>query len=269
MKVHVRILWLAVICGSMAFASEAQEAGDFKITYGFDFKTTPRHEDQGASAEKGSASFRYYFTSRVSAKIANDNFVSKKPFDGPRITGFGNSKVTLDWDVVLEDPTGVKKHPSFSLEYNAYLPTGSSERGFSTGRVDHEISGAITKSVGESAIVNGAITKRTNLEVDLGGYFAGNPGQHGYTSTGEITLAVTRTLDDLKVGKYTYHGEIDMSSHAKDTLSEIYGLSELRTVLPHHLLLITGVRAGITPNSPKFAAYASITYGGSFRHKKS
>jgi hypothetical protein len=267
MKSTVRVLWFALIFGSGLFVCHAQQLGDFKITYSLSAKDRPRHEDQGSPGQKGSASFRFFFSPQISVRIANDNFVSKKPAGGSRKTGFGNTLITFDADVILEDSTGVKQHPSFSFTYAAYLPTGSVKRGFSTGRVDHEVVGAIAKSVGEWIIVDGEVVKRTNLEVDVGGYFAGNPGQSGFTSIGELTLAMTRTLDALDVRKFRYHGEIDMTSHAKDTLAEIFALNELRTKLSPKLLLITGIRVGITPNSPRFGAYASLTYSGSFRKK--
>jgi hypothetical protein len=264
----LRLLWFALIFASSLSFCHAQQLGDFKITYSLSAKDRPRHEDEGSPSQKGSASFRFYFSPRISVKIANDNFVSKKPAEGSRITGFGDTAISFDADVVLEDSTGVKQHPSFSFTYAAYLPTGNVQKGISTGRVDHEILGAITKSVGESAIVDGEVVKRTNLEVDVGGYFAGNPGESGYTAIGELNLAMSRTLDALNVGKFTYHGEIDMTSRAKGVLSEIYALNELRTRLPHKLLLITGVRVGITPNSPRIGAYASLTFSGSFRRNK-
>src|SRR5260370_37858041 len=101
MKLSVRVLWFALIFGSQLFVCRAQQLGDFKIAYGFDVKDRPRHEDQGSAAQKGFASFRFFFSPRISMKITNDNFVSKKTAGGSRTTRFGNTRITFDADVVL------------------------------------------------------------------------------------------------------------------------------------------------------------------------
>src|SRR2546430_702960 len=110
----------------------------------------------------------------------------------------------------------------------------------------------ISKSVGDSIIDQGKLVKRTALEVDVGGYFAGNSDRPGFTNSGELTLSITQTLDDLKVGKYTYLGEIDLSSAAKDSPSEIFAVNELSIVLASNAVFRVGMRNGITPNSPRF-----------------
>lgn len=261
----ISIILFIVSTGVFSDSVKAQQAGDFRFKYGFDTKTSPRHKDEGSPSRKGAVSFKIFLSPTISMTFANDNIVSKEKNDGSRVTGFGNSRFTIDTDVFTEDPTGVRSRPALSFEYNLKVPTGSVAKKLGTGRVDHEILGILSKSVGDSIIDQGKIVRRTNLEMDLGGYFAGNTDRSGYTATGELVLAVTHTLDDLKVGKYTYKGELDFSTKAKDTLSEIYAVNELAIVLPSSAVFRLGIRNGITPNSPKFAFYTSITFKGSFR----
>jgi hypothetical protein len=268
MKCLIRLICLPLLLLAAGETIRAQHLGDYRFKYAFEAKTSPRHEDEGSPARKIAASFKLYLSSRLSLTFANDNVVSKAHRDGTRTTGVGNSRLTFDADLITEDDTGIKTRPAVSVEYNLKLPTGSAAKGLSSGRVDHEIVGIVSKSVGDSIIDQGKLIKRTNLEVDFGGYFAGNSDRPGFTNTAELTLAITQTLDDLKVGKYTYHGEIDLSSAAKDSPSEIYAVNELSIVLPSNAVFRVGMRNGITPNSPKFAVYTSITFKGSFRKQK-
>jgi hypothetical protein len=267
MRTFAQVACLALLLVAVAGPSRAQQTGDFRFKYGFDTKTRPRHEDQGSASRKAATSFKIYLTPRASVTFANNNVVSKEKADGTRVTGFGNSSVTFDIDVINEDTTGVRSRPSLSFEYNMYLPTGSKSKGLGTGKVDHEIIGAVSKSFGDSIISGGEVVKRTNVEADLGGYFAGNPDRSGFTTVGELVLGITHTIDSLSVQKYTYHGEINMSSAAKDTLSEIYALNQLGIALPSGAVFRIGMRNGITPNSPRFAIFSSITFKGSFRKK--
>src|SRR5438270_6692289 len=190
MSISLRLIWLALLLVSTSAAVRAQQAGDFRFKYGFDAKTRPRREDEGSPSQKLKASFKIYLSPRISFTFGNDNVVWKEPSGGARVTGFGNSTLTFDADLVTEDSTGVRSHPAVSVEYNLKLPTGSKAKGLGTGRADHELVGIISKSVGDSIIQQGQVIKRTNLEVDFGGYFAGNSDRSGFTSNGELTLAV-------------------------------------------------------------------------------
>lgn len=268
MRTLLRLICLAFLLVSANVAACAQDAGDFTFKYGFDAKTRPRREDEGSPAQKLSASFKIYVSPAISFTFANDNVVWKEPSGAPRVSGFGNSRLTFDADLITEDSTGVRSRPAVSIEYNLKLPTASKTKGLGTGRADHEIVGSIAKSFGETIIDAGKLRHRTNFEVDFGGYFAGNADRPGFTNTGELSLILTQTLDSLKVRKYKYRGEIDMFSAAKNTPSEIYSVNQLSINLSSKAVLRLGMRNGITPNSPRFAFYTSIALDGSFSKKK-
>jgi hypothetical protein len=268
MRMTTRGALIVLLLLPLAATTRAQSGGfeyPYEYTFGFDAKASPRHRDQGQPTEKASSSLRIDMTSWFWFKVGNDDFVWKRKADGGTTNGVGNTRLTFNADAVTEDDTGVSARPSLSFTYTVKLPTGSTSKGLGSGRVDHEVIVEVAKSFGDAAIVGGKVRRRTNIAVDLGGYFAGNPGTSGFTNVGELTIGLTHVLDSLVEKKYKYYGELDLSTHAKDTLSEIYALNELRIKLSDKFRFRVGVRTGITPNSPRFGVYGSITYSGSLR----
>lgn len=257
------VLLLAFSC----ITTKALQLGPYELSTGFDARDHPRHEEAGSPSRKASSSLKIELHPRVFWKLSNDNFVSKKRAEGGRFSGVGNTWLTFNVDAMLEDKTGVRNNPSLSFIYTIKLPTGSPAKKLGTGRVDHELVASIGKSVGKPQIINGEARRRTSLGVDFGLYSAGKPGQSGFTNVGELTLSVNQVLDDLSVRKYKYHGEIYMSSPAKDTLSEIYAKNDLTIKLSSTFRTKIGIRTGLTPNSPRIGVYGSITYAGNFRPK--
>jgi hypothetical protein len=169
------------------------------------------------------------------------------------VTGYGNTTLNFSADLITEEEG--ESHPSLSFSYSVKLPTGSQSKGLGSGRVDHEYVAAIGKT----------LSRRTSFEVDLGGYSAGNTDRRGFTTTGEMALMLDHILGSLETKKYKLHNEIDLSTRARDTQSEIFSLHWVTFKLSKHFSLRTGVRAGITPNSPRIGGFGTIIYTGSFR----
>lgn len=259
------LLLLPLAATARAQSQPAPFTYPYDYTFGVDAKASPRHRDEGRPTQKVSSSLKIDLADWFWMKVANDNFVWKKRADGGTTNGVGNTRLTFNADAITEDDTGVSARPSLSFIYTVKLPTGSTVKRLGTGRVDHEVLVEVGKSFGDEAIVGGKVRKRTNIAVDVGGYFSGNPGASGFTNVGELSIGLTQVLDSLAVRKYRYYGEIDLSTHAKDTLSEIFALNELRVKLSNKFRFRAGVRTGITPNSPRFGVYASITYSGELR----
>lgn len=242
---------ILLLLAALLTTGYGQEAGDFKLKYGLSGKDRPRHREEGSVSQKGTLSFSVNLTPRITFGVDSDTFVSKKSEDGTRITGYGNTFLNFGADLVNED----RGRPSLSLSYSLKVPTASATKGLGSGRVDHELLAGVGKSLND----------RSSFEVDFGGYFAGNPGASGFTNTGELVLNFDHTLGNLESKRYKFHLEMDFSTPAKDTLSEIFGLSWLTTKLSDHVSLRAGIRAGITPNSPRIGGFATLIYNGSFR----
>lgn len=267
MKAIAYTLLSNLMLGLTCITTQAIQLGPYEWSTGFDARDRPRHEEAGSPSRKASSSLKIELHPRVFWKISNDNFVSKKSAEGKRSSGVGNTWLTLSVDAITEDKTAVRKHPSLTLIYVVKLPTGSPTKKLGTGRVDHEVVASIGKSVGRPQIFSGEARWRTSLGVDFGLYSAGKAGQSGFTNVGELTLSVNRVLDDLSTRKYKYHGEIYMSTPAKDTLSEVYAKNDLTIKLSSAFRAKIGVRTGLTPNSPRLGVYGSLTYSGNFRPK--
>lgn len=268
MRTTTRGILIALLLLTLAATARAQSDGfdyPYEYTFGFDAKASPRHRDEGRPSQKVSSSFTLDLAPWFWVKVANDNFIWKNRADGGTTNGIGNTRLTFNADAVTEDDTGVSARPSLSFIYTIKLPTGSTVKSLGTGRVDHEVLVEVGKSFGSAAILDGKVRKRDNLAVDIGGYFAGNSGASGFTNVGELSIGLTHVIDSLDKKKYKYYGEIDLSTHAKDTLSEIFALNELKVKLSDKFRFRIGVRTGITPNSPRFGVYGSITYSGSLR----
>jgi hypothetical protein len=265
MKALARIiLTVAAVCAS-ASAAAAQEPrfGDFTFTYGFESALRPRHEWEGTNTQKLKGSLKIVLTPKIYFRLGNTSFTSKQNADGTRTSGVGATSLVFGADPVKEDKTGIRRHPSLTVEYSVILPSAS--KAFGAFRpTNHYVTAAVAKSFGESIISGGAVTRRNTFEVDVGAFFAEK--QTGeYSKTPELTLAYARTLDSLQVGKYSYRVELYSSAPTKFGASEIYVLNKLSVALKGGAKFTAGVRAGLTPNSPRALFSGSISFKSSFR----
>lgn len=263
MKALARIiLTVAALCAS-ASAAAAQEFGDFTFSYSFESALRPRHEWEGTNNQKLKGSLKIVLTPKVYFRLGNTSFTSKQNADGTRTSGVGATSLAFGGDILTEDSTGIRRNPSLSVEYSIILPTAS--KAFGAFRpTNHIIGASVAKSFGEAAIVGGKVKRRNKFEVNAGGFFAEK--QTGeYSKTPELTLAYTRTLDSLSVRKYSYRFELYASAPTKFGASEVYALNRLTVVLKNDVRFTAGVRAGLTPNSPRALFSGSISFDSSFR----
>jgi hypothetical protein len=259
-RITLVVLTLFLSAGTLV---SQPKLGDFTFTYGFESNFEPRHEDQGSNNQRLKAALSLALSSNVTFRVGNTNLISRQNDDGTRVNGIGATSLALSADIVTEDETGIRKHPSLSAEYLVVLPTASKSLNSFRG-TDHAVTVAIAKSFGPSQIVNGAVNKRHQFEVDVGGYFA-EKETGGYSKTPELLLAFSRVLDSLEDQKYGYRGELYMSAPTEDNLSEIFLLNQLAIQLNPTTRFTSGFRIGLTPNSPRFAFFGSIRFKGSFR----
>ncbi len=241
----------------------SQDLGDFIFSYGFESNFRPRHEDEGFNNQRLKAAFTFFLSSNVTFTVANTNLVSRQLNDGTRVNGIGATSLVFGADIVAEDNTGIRKHPSLSAEYVMILPTASKSLGSFRGHEPycHSSHREIPRT---SQIVNGSVRKRHAVEIDVGGsFFQKEVG--GYSKTPEMTLAFQRTLDNLATRKFTYRGELSMSAPTKDSLSEILVLNQLTIKLNPTTRFKAGFRTGLTPNSPRVAFFGTLSFEGSFR----
>jgi hypothetical protein len=167
--------------------------------------------------------------------ITNDTFSSKKRADGTYITGLGNTTTSLKYEAVPN---------LLSFSYTVTFPTASVEKTLGSGRLDHKIMGDLSKTV-----------KDTTLGLSLGYLFTGIKGESGFLKTGLAALLVSQPLDD----KFTYKGEIDLASRAKNTASEIFAINQVVYKINDTFSIRAGARTGITANSPRIGFTAGLS----------
>jgi hypothetical protein len=233
----------------------SQNSGDFALAYGFNYTGQARRENAVAPKEKGPGSFKFWLHPRLFLYVQSDTFKSSKLSGAMRTTGVGDTVTGLDFTLLNENSQ--KKTPEIDLDYSAKLPTAS--RGLGSGQVDHQIYAAFVRSFG-----------RFSLELDAGDYIAGLP-QGGSAHSAILTLVEEAGLGHpSKSGEYKWKwsNEIDGASAAGGDPSEAYDLSSLTYKLAPRVSLVSGVRVGLTPFTPKFGAYFSLKFKGSLRRSR-
>lgn len=256
------ILTVAALCAATSVAA-AQELGDFTFTYGYESALRPRHEWERPNTQQLKGSLRITLSPKFYFRLGNTSFISRQRPDGTRVAGVGATSLAFGGDLAVEDRTGIRRHPSLSFDYTIILPTASKAFGaFRPTR--HAVAAAVGKSFGEAAIVNGAVRRRNKFEVNAGGFFS-ELEAGGYSKTPELTLAYARTLDSLAVRKYAYRFELYAAPPTKYGPSEMYALNRLTVALNSTTRFAAGVRAGLTPNSPRALFSGSISFDSSFR----
>ncbi|MFP5261993.1 MAG: hypothetical protein ACLGJB_08820 [Blastocatellia bacterium] len=235
--------------------AEQKTGHKFTITYGFAHNLRSRSQDVKSTVMRGPLSFSISVAPWLTIKVGNDTFKSKKPLIGDRVTGFGDTSLTLISKPVSEQicdgaEQGQKcvEHPSVTMIYTAVFPTASKSKGIGSGEVDHSFLAAVGKTVGGST-----------LEVDFGAYLAGRTDRSGFINIGLLNLVFERELD--RDGKWVFHTELDGTAPTEipSTVNAIHWM----IYKPNDKVSFKfGVRNGITANAPKFGYNASITYSG-------
>jgi hypothetical protein len=252
---HHRILTLIIVSGLLATAPEAfsQNAGDFALSYGFNYTGQARRDNVVAPKEKGPGSLKVWAHPRLFFYVQSDTFKSSKPSGSARNTGVGDTVTGLD--LMLLQENSPKKTPEIDFDYSAKLPTAS--KGLGTGQVDHQLYLAVVKSF-----------NRFSFELDGGDYIA------GLQKGGSVHSAILTVVEEAGLGhpsksgdyKWKWSNEIDGSGAAGGDPSEAYGLSSLSCKLSSRVSLVSGVRVGITPFTPKFGAFFAVKFKGSLKH---
>jgi hypothetical protein len=231
---------------------EASESpvGNFELTYGLNQRFRPRNNDEGARVLRGPLSLSVVLHPRVFLEVGTDTFVSVTPRAGDRVTGFGDTNVGAFFAVANE---GEDLPASIGFFYSLKIPTASVSKGLGSGRADHLILTAVGKNVGEKG----------KVEVDFGGYFAGRPGEGGFTTTGLLTLFYQRSFG--RADKFTFRTQFDGASRTEDVPSEISSINWVQMQLNSRTAARLGAQVGVTPNAPRFGLFGALIFSGNFR----
>jgi hypothetical protein len=260
-----------------ADATQSDDGGrNVVLIYGFRQTFHPRADDTAPRMQRGPVSFSIDVTSWLNLSIGNDTFISAKAPGLNRVTGVGDTSITVATALVdeetcpppviarnaeeaKEETKACKRHPSFGLTYYGKFPSASAAKGLGTGRTDHSVLGIITKTLGQT---------KNSIEVDFGAYFAGRTDRGGFANSGLLNLMFNRTLDRRDKANWSFHSEVDASTPSEGNPSEIYMLNDISYAISPHFSLKAGTQVGLTSNSPRFGFYGSITISGKFGQHK-
>src|SRR5215212_7882045 len=87
---------------AQADASQEKTGYKFTVTYGFVHNLRSRNQDIKSTVMRGPISFGISVAPWLTIKLGNDTFKSKQPLDGDRVTGPGDTSLTLISRVINE-----------------------------------------------------------------------------------------------------------------------------------------------------------------------
>jgi len=221
----------------------------YTLKYSVGAGTSSRHG--GAETARSGFAFSVYLTHRLNVEIDNDNFVTSKTKTNPRKTGVGDTTIYIGDDLLVEEKD--KSRPAISISYGIKLPTASAAKGLGSGEVDHTFSGSVIKTFQE----------KNRLEFDVGDNMAGRTNTTGFDHFPFAGGSFERALGEKR--KYTLHFEVGGDFATSKAHADMYSLDYLRTKLPHHLSLKTGMRFGLTPNVSRAGLFVGISYSGQIK----
>ncbi len=251
---HRKLYLFVVLFFLLVFrpTAQAQSAGDFSVSYGYSYSGQARRPNLVASKQKGPGSLKLWLHPRVFLYVQSDTFKSSKPSSSVRNTGVGDTVTGVDFMLMQENVT--KYTPEIDLDYSAKLPTAS--KGLGSGQVDHQLYLAILKSF-----------DRFSLELDAGDSISGL--KHG----GPVHSAIFSLVEEAGLGhpnksgayKWKWSNEIDTASAAGGDPFEAYDVSSISYKLNQKVRIVSGLRIGITPFTPKFGAFVSLKFSGNLK----
>jgi len=227
---------------------EGQCPGKFKLIYGVSINDRARHAEAASPTTTGGFAFNVYVTPRVWFEIDNDNFVSTKQEGGDRITGVGDTVLILGADALLEKDES--RRPGIWVAYAIKLPTASAAKLLGTGEIDHSLTGAILKTLGDNY-----------FELDFTQNFSGRTGTSGYDRSSDLLGVYERTFSN----KNMFHVEIGGTFATKTSNASMYNLDYLEHSFNDRVGFRIGGRFGLTPNSPRIGFYGAFVFKGNLR----
>lgn len=225
-----------------------QDPGSFFFIYGVNALARPRQEEGTATKLVGGFSFNVYVTRRIFLEVDNDNFISLKPLEEARTTGFGDTLLIVGGDAVLENKETWK--PNLTFSYGIKLPSASVEKGLGSGKVDHQLTGTLNKQLSGNSIV----------ELDFLEYFAKRGAGNGFAKTSSLAAFWRQWLSDKHTNRF--HFEVGGTFKTKESNAEMYTLDYIEHFPTKNLSFRIGGKFGLTPNVPRAGVYVALTLQG-------
>jgi hypothetical protein len=223
----------------VANPAEIQKAGVLQLEYGYDanFRAAEFRTQQAAPL-----SLRFAASQRLLLEASLDTVISETDESGTRMTGVGDTRLGFQI-VALKD---TERHPALAFAYYMKLPSASEEKGLGTGRFDHKFVTLISKKFGA-------------VDMDLNGavLVVGREDASGWITGGQGALSFSGEFEN----GFGLEGEL--SGQSKDDIQPkgLYALGALTYKVNRRFRLDSGVRFGLTEDSPRVGVFAGMTIG--------
>jgi hypothetical protein len=218
--------------------ADFNEPGALQIEYGYNGYY---HARDFRAQDAGSLTVTFAATEQLGFEFDLDTVYSQKDAFTARTTGVGDAHVGVQIDISSE----TKRFPSIAASYFAKLPTASVSKDLGTGRVDHQISLLMSKTVG-----------KTDFDFNAALLVNGKKGEKGSVKGGQFSFGFSR---DLKRG-FGVQGEFSGESKDADDPQGLYATGAVTYKLKSGTTFDFGLKFGLTPSFPRFGITAGIAF---------
>ena len=193
------------------------------------------------SQHAGTLSISFAATERIGFEFDIDTISAQQDPQFFRTKGVGDSRIGIQLDIADES----KLSPSFAVSYFAKLPTANVAKDLGTGRVDHVFSLLFSKKVG-----------KFDIDLNSGLLINGRHDEKGFVTGGQFAFGVSRDL----AKKVNLQAEIFGESKDGDEPQGLFAAGIFTYQLNKKVSFNTGVKCGLTPDSPRFGLTFGIGY---------
>jgi hypothetical protein len=224
---------------SVANPAEIQKPGVLQIEYGYDANF---RGGEFRTQQTLPLALRFAATSRLLIEFDLDTVKSETDENGSRETGVGDAR--LGFQVVALKDT--KSHPALAFAYYVKLPSGSEEKGLSTGRIDHKIMLLLSRKFGD-----------TDMDINLAFLNVGREDSLRRASGGQGAISFAYEF------KNNFGLEGELSGQSVDDVQPrgLFALGALTYKVNKRLQLDGGMRFGLNPDAPRVGVFGGVVVG--------
>jgi len=231
---------------SLANPAEIQKPGVLQIEYGYDanFRAGEFRTQQTLPL-----ALRFAASSRLLVEVDLDSVKSETDEKGSRETGVGDTR--LGFQVVAL--TDTKSHPALAFAYYVKLPTGSEEKGLSSGRIDHKLMLLLSRRFG-----------KTDMDINVAYLNVGREDSARRASGGQGAVSFAYELKK-KLGV-----EWELSGQNLDDVQPrgLFALGALTYKVNKRFQLDGGMRFGLNPEATRVGVFGGIVVGAANLYRK-
>jgi hypothetical protein len=224
---------------SVANPAEIQRPGVLQVEYGYDanFRGSEFRTQQALPL-----TLRFAASSRLLIEFDLDTLKSETDQNGGRETGVGDTRLGLQV-VALKD---TESHPALAFAYYVKLPSGSEEKGLSTGRIDHKVLLLLSRKLGQ-----------TDMDLNVAYLSVGREDSDRRASGGQGAISFAYEF------KNNFGVEGELSGQSLDDVQPrgLFALGALTYTVNKRFRLDGGMRFGLNPEAPRIGVFGGIVIG--------